>query len=138
MNEPSEIGPRYQTLSVKEADYSLWLSEQGMSLRGDFGVKHRFRVMMFGGFNIGDAISVGGQERASATVESGPGIEIKGRSKCSSTAFDKRVVTTWREEDIVPFDKLVEHCVGYRRVLSIVKKAKRSQMLGAGRSRLSK
>jgi hypothetical protein len=44
MNEPSEIGPRYQTLVVKEAKYSLWLIEQGMSLRGDFGVKQRFRV----------------------------------------------------------------------------------------------
>jgi hypothetical protein len=129
MNEPSEIGPRYQTLGVKEADYSLWLSEQGMSLRGDFGVKHRFRVLMFGGFNRGDAISVGGQEKVSATLESGPGIQIKGRS-----AFDKCFVTTC-EEDIVLVDKLVEHCVRYRRVLS---KAKRSQMLGAGRSRLSR
>jgi hypothetical protein len=49
MNEPSEIGPRYQTLVVKEAGYSLWLIEQGMSLRGDFGVKQRFRVC-FGRF----------------------------------------------------------------------------------------
>jgi hypothetical protein len=52
MNEPSEIGPRYQTLVVKEAKYSLWLVEQGMSLRGDFGVKQRFRFCFGRSFTV--------------------------------------------------------------------------------------